>query len=98
MVMNQFGTFWWPVSSSRISVCAEIEKVAGQLVWRVRSGVLVEQRPAEAVARCLDLAEEQLREAGPGRDNSAADAVSLGRRFLTRHHNELDARFGRTSA
>ena len=73
-------------------------KVAGQLVWRVRSGVLVEQRPAEAVERCLDLAEEQLREAGPGRDNSAADAVSLGRRFLTRHHNELDARFGRTSA
>lgn len=72
--------------------------VAGRLVWRVRSGVLVEQRPAEAVGRCLDLANEQLREVGPGRDISAAEALSLGRRFLGRHGNELDARFGRSNA
>ncbi|MCK8515570.1 hypothetical protein M0534_04405 [Methylonatrum kenyense] len=88
----------WEVIDAIARRRAAADAVGGRLVWRVRSGVLVEQRPAEAVGRCLDLADQQLRDAGPGRDGSAADAISLGRRFLARHGNELDARFGRSSA
>ena len=74
------------------------ETAPGRMVWRVRNGVLVEQRPGEALERCLDLADEQLRQPDDGRDSSAADAVSLTRRFLDRHRDELDALFGRSNA
>lgn len=62
-------------------------------VWRLRSGVRVEQSPSAALDRVVALAEQELEHRGL-RSGSEYDAVRWAHHFLQRRRTELDARFG----